>query len=95
MSNRARFLAVRERIIANGQAKRDETQLHADAVIRRYVDAVRERYGDERAASINATYDNGWYHVNGKALREDALTLAANFMYASAHEQQMGETNEA
>ncbi len=67
--------------------------MHADVVIRQYVDSVRERYGQERASTIKATFDagSGWYYVNDKAMRETALTDATRFMYASAHEMKLGE----
>lgn len=67
-------------------------QIHADEMIRRYLDAVREDLGDV-ADKLKVTYDahTGYYYVEKRALREKGLTASTQYHYAKAHEREMLE----
>lgn len=98
-----REAARRERMIAEAARRRSERHAsaleHADAVIRRYADAHRTFFGPE-AVPANVTFDpsTGWYTLHmantNQKMREQALTDAADFLYARAHALQIEDTSD-
>lgn len=82
-------------IVENAKQRQATALMHADGVINRYLDAHTARYpAHQRVLTIRFDPATGYYYLNGKAYMKSALEQAATFMYASAHERQMGNTDE-